>query len=222
MLAIGSANCYAQKWEPGRFTDIKGEIEKGFIRVNPPGKGPIKNEGFIEFKEDEKANPYPLSASDIHSFVAGKDSFVVARAPGGEEWAKNQLDFVKVELDEDIKLYVTKGGKGGGRGSGFGITPGVGIGTGIGTGGGGFGAGVDGGIAIPIGGGGNGGKKTIYYFGENTASMKRLTNENFEDTMADIMGDYPEVVDKIHAKVYVLANIDRLIAYFKQVKAAEK
>jgi len=35
------------------------------------------------------------------------------------------------------------------------------------------------------------------------------------------MGDYPDVVDKIKAKVYVLGNIDRLIAYFNQVKLAE-
>jgi hypothetical protein len=62
----------------------------------------------------------------------------------------------------------------------------------------------------------------VYYYGENTATMKRLNDQNFEDIMTDIMGDYPEVVDKIKAKVYVLENIDQLIAYFNQLKAADK
>jgi hypothetical protein len=215
MLMIVSAKSYSQKWQPGRFNDVKGNAESGFIRFGS-GKGPIKDEGFIEFKEDNKSEPFKLSASDLRSFVVGKDSFVVAHPPRNESWAKNEFDFVKVALDEDIKLYVTKGG-GGGRGHGFSIEPG--IGAGVGTGG--FGGGVGGGIAIPIGGGG-GYEKTTWYYGENTASMKRLTDLNFEDVMADIMGDYPDVVDKIHAKVYVLENIDRLLAYYNQVKGAHK
>ncbi|MDB4923628.1 hypothetical protein [Mucilaginibacter sp.] len=220
MLIIVSAKSQSNKWQPGRFTDIKGNTESGFIRINPSAKGPIKGEGFIEFKEDNKATPFKLSASDLKSFVVAKDSFVVAHAPGNETWAKNELDFVKVEIDEDVKLYISrggKGGKGGIGGSGIGFEPGIGIGTG------GYGSGVSGGVSIPIGGGGGySNEKTVYYYGTNTAEMKRITNENFEDVMTDIMGDEPEVVDKIHAKVYMLANIDRLIAYFKQVKAAGK
>ena len=216
MLMIVSANLYAQKWQPGRFTDVKGNIESGFIRLNPSGKGPIKNEGFIEFKEDNKSDPFKLSASDLRSFVVGKDSFVVAHAPGNETWARNEFDFVKVVLDEDVKLYAAGGVMGHG-GHGIAIEPGVS--TGVGTGG--YGAGVGGGIAIPIGGGGGTYEKLVYYYGENTAKMKRLTNQNFEDVMSDMMGDYPDVVDKIHAKVYILENIDRLIAYYKQVEQAE-
>jgi hypothetical protein len=211
MLMIVSAKSQSSKWQPGRFTDIKGNTESGFIRVNPSAKGPIKGEGFIEFRENDKSNPFKLSASDLKSFVVAKDSFVVAHAPGNETWAKNEFDFVKVEIDDEVKLYVSrggKGGKGGIGGSGIGFEPGIGIGTG------GYGSGVSGGVSIPIGGGGggSGNEKT------NTADMKRITNENFEDVMTDIMGDEPDVVDKIHAKVYMLANIDRLITYFKQVK----
>ena len=213
---ITCSSAFAQKWEPGHFTDVKGNIESGFIRLNPSGKGPIKNEGFIEFKEDNKSEPFKLSASDLRSFVVGKDSFVVAHAPGNETWARNEFDFVKVVLDEDVKLYAAGGVKGHG-GHGMAIEPGVS--TGVGTGG--FGGGVGGGIAIPIGGGGGTYEKLVYYYGENTAKMKRLTNQNFEDVMSDMMGDYPDVVDKIHAKVYVLENIDRLIAYYKQVKAGK-
>jgi len=197
---------------------VKGNIQNGLIRVNPSGKAPIKDEAFIEFREDKNTEPFKLSASDLKSFVVGKDSFVVAHAPQNETWSKNEVDFVKVVLNEDpVKLYAANAGSGGG--SGFGFSPG--ISTGLGSGGyGGFGAGLGGGISIPIG-SGRKGEKTAWYFGENTAEMKRLTNDNFEDIMTDIMGDYPDIVDKIRSKVYVLANIEKLVAYFKHVKEAD-
>lgn len=224
MLMIISAKIQAQKWQPGHFTDVKGNKETGLIRLDPSAKGPIKDEGFIEFKENNKANPFKLSASDLQSFVMGKDSFVVAHAPNNENWGKNETDFVRVAIDEDIKLFVTYGGKGSGGGSGFSFSPGIGAGIGTGGYGSGFGGGVSGGVSVPIGGhGGSGyGGKTTYYYGENQAGMKRLTNQNFEDVMIDIMGDEPDVVEKIHTKVYVLANIDKLIAYFKQVQASHQ
>src|ERR1700761_2982688 len=80
MLIAVSAK--SQKWQPGSFTDIKGNKVSGLIRENPTNKGPIKDEGYIEFKDDSKANPYKLSASDLKSFIIGRDSFVVAHAPG--------------------------------------------------------------------------------------------------------------------------------------------
>jgi hypothetical protein len=218
LLLLFAAMVSAQKWQPGRFTDIKGNRQSGLIRVNPSGKAPIKDEGFIEFKEDNKAEPFKLSASDVKSFVAAKDSFVVAHAPQNEAWSKNELDFVKVVLDEPLKLYAAHVASGNHNGVGF--APSISTGIGSGSYAGGVFGGLGGGISIPIG--GRGGEKTTWYFGENTAEMKRLTNENFEDIMADIMGDYPGVVDKIHAKVYVLSNIDKLISYFKQTKASAK
>lgn len=213
ITAFAVSRARAQKWLPGHFTDVKGNTETGFIRINPTARGPIPNEGYIEFKADNKTNPFKLSVSDLRTFVAGKDSFVVAHAPGNETWGKKDYDFVKVVLNEDVKLYATASGGKGGGGHGIGFEPG--LGAGVGTGG--FGGGFGGGLSIPIGGGGGGSEKTIWYYGANTAEMKRLTDENFEDVMTDIMGDDPEVVQKIHAKVYVLANIDRLITYFKQV-----
>ena len=217
LLILICISAQAQKWLPGHFTDVKGNKETGLIRINPSGKAPIKTEAFIEFKEDSKTEPFKLSASDLRSFVIGKDSFVVAHAPGNETWEKREYDFVKVALDEDIKLYeahVASGGK-----SGVGFAPEVGGGIGTGGYGGGFGGGVS--IPINIGGRGGGSEKTTWYFGANTAEMQRLTNENFEDIMTDIMGDEPDVVDKIHAKAYVLANIEKLIAYFENLKEAE-
>jgi hypothetical protein len=220
LILFAASTTNAQKWLPGHFTDVKGNVETGFIRINPSAKGPIPDEGFIEFREDNKTNPFKLSASDLKSFVIGKDSFIVAHAPGNETWVKREIDFVRVVIDEDTKLYVSSGGaNGGGGGPGFGFSPGVGIGTG------GYGGGVGGGISIPIGGvggGGGGNEKTVWYYGTNTAGMQRLTNENFEDIMSDMMADEPEVVEKIHAKVYLLSNIDRLVAYFKQVKGGQR
>jgi hypothetical protein len=220
MLTILSAKSQSGKWLPGRFTDVKGNSDTGLIRIDPAGKGPIKDEGFIEFKENNKTDPFVLSASDLRYFVAGQDSFVVAHAPRNETWSKNELDFVRVAIDEDPKLYVARGGKGGGRGIGIEPEVGAGIGTGFGSGGGGFGTGFGGGISIPIGGGRRGGDKATYYYGTNPASLHRITDVNFEDIMSDMMGDEPDVVEKIHAKVYVLGNMEKLIAYFKQVEAS--
>src|ERR1700744_4699861 len=103
MLVAVSAK--SQKWQPGYFFDTKGNKETGYIWLKPSGKGPIKDEAFIEFKENNKENPFKLSASDLKCFVVGRDSFVVAGEPPTSNWQYG-LDFVKVELDEDIKLYV--------------------------------------------------------------------------------------------------------------------
>ncbi|MDF2432501.1 MAG: hypothetical protein JWP44_2132 [Mucilaginibacter sp.] len=221
MLVIISAKSQSRKWLPGHFTDNKGNLGIGLIRIDPSGHGPVKNEDFIEFKENPKANPFELSASDLRSIVIGKDSFIVAHVMENRAKEKNGLGFVKVVLDEDIKLYAAKDERAGGHGISF--APEVGAGIGFGGGGGGFGGGLGGGISIPIG--GHSGRNSfiaVYFFGANPAEMKPLTNENFQDVMTDIMGDYPEVVNKIAEKVYRLDNIDQLIAYYKQVKAADK
>jgi len=218
MLIAVSAK--SQKWQPGSFTDIKGNKVTGLIRENPTNKGPIKDEGYIEFKDDSKANPYKLSASDLKSFIIGRDSFVVAHAPGNSNWSKKELDFVQVALDEETKLYVANVATGsGGGGLGSRVQPE--FGGGIGTGGyGGFGGGV--GINLGGGGGGRGKVITTFYYGANTATMQQLTPINFKDVMSDIMGDQPDVVDKIQSGQFNINNVDKLIAYFKQVKAAHK
>lgn len=215
MLIAVSAK--SQKWQQGYFYDIKGNKEAGFIRVDPRGREPIKDEAFIEFKDDKKDNPFKLSASDLRSFVIGRDSFVVAAEPQTSNW-RYGIDFVKVALDEDIKLYVFKGDGSGGI-AGSGIQPGFegGIGGGTGGYGGGFGAG----ISIPIGHGGHsGGNRIAYYYGANTAEMKELTPINFVDIMSDMMGDEPDIADAIRNNKYNLNNIDKLIADFKQAKAS--
>lgn len=206
----------SQKWQPGTFTDVKGNKVTGLIRENPGGKGPIKDEGFIEFRDDNKTNPYKLSASDLKSFTVGKDSFVVAHAPHNTYWTKKELDFVQVALDEEIKVYVAKvGSGGGGGGSGFGVQPEMAAGMGSG----GYG-GVAGGVGINLGGGGGGKIQRTYYYGANTAEMNQLTPINFKDIMSEVMGDEQEVVDKIQSGQFNLNNMDKLIAYFKQVKAS--
>jgi hypothetical protein len=217
MLTYLSAK--SQKWQPGSFTDVKGNKVSGLVRENPSKKGPIKDEGFIEFKDNSKSNPYKLSASDLKSFTIGKDSFVVAHAPRNTNWTKKELDFVEVALDEETKIYVAEVGTGGGGGSGIGVSPE--FGGGIGTGGY---SGAGGGVAINLGGGSGGRGKVMvtYYYGANTAEMEQLTPINFKDIMSDIMGDEPDVVDKIQAGKFNITNVDKLIAYFKEVKASHK
>jgi hypothetical protein len=219
----------AQKWQPGHFTDSNGNTSAGLIRIDESARGPVKNEGFIEFKQDKKAKEVNISASGLQSFVMGKDSFVVTHAPQGQFWPRYELDFAKIVLEEDgLKLYSTYSEHSaehyaGGGGSGFSI----GIGGGTGFGSRNFGVGVGGGVEIPLG-GSHGGSRDgyyggpVYYYGENTAEMKIITNENFADVMTDIMGDEPDVVNKIVAKAYTLQNMDALVAYFKQVQVARK
>jgi len=207
---------YAQKWQQGYFYDVKGNKETGFIWARPGGRGPIKDEAFIEFKGTNKENPYKLSASDLSSFVVGRDSFVVAAEPQTSNW-QYAMDFVKVALDEDIKLYLFRG-EGNGGISGSGIQPAFEGGIGGGTGG--YGGGVGAGISIPIGHGGHsGGNRIAYYYGANTAEMKELTPFNFVDIMSDMMGDEPDIADAIRNNKYSLGNIDKLIVDFKQAKA---
>ncbi|MCJ8209916.1 hypothetical protein MUY27_09360 [Mucilaginibacter sp. RS28] len=214
MLVVVSAK--SQKWQPGYFMDIKNNRMDGLINPNPGGKSPVKDEGFIAFKTNKDANEIKLSCSDLKWFVAGKDSFVVAHPPNGVNWA-HELDFVKVALDEQLKLYVLNGSSGKGSGSGVHFSPGFGLGVGGGSYAGG-------GVGISLGGGGgNGGRsKAVYYFGVNTAELTELNYQNFEDVMSEIMGDEPEVVEQIKAHRFGMGNLDKLINYFKQVKASHQ
>ncbi len=208
----------AQKWLPGHFYDTKGNKVTGLIHLNPSGKGPIRGEGFIEFKEDNKASTIKLSASDIRSFVIARDSFIVAAT---DRWSDQNLDFVRVALDAPLKLYSAFGAGSSGGGGGFSPQISGGIGTGIGSGGY-YGGGLGGGISIPIGGGSRAASKSIYFFGTNTADMKPISNQGFIDIMSEVMGDEPEVVEQIRAKKFSLNNIEKLIAYYKAVEDAHR
>jgi len=209
------ANAFAQKWLPGYFYDTKGNKESGLLHLNPSGKAPIKDEGFIEFRDDAKADVIKLSASDLRSYIVGRDSFVVAAT---DLYSDKVLDFVRVALNTDLKLYAAFGNEGGGGSSGF--SPQFGVGTGIGSGG--YGGGLGGGISIPIGGSSRGKTQAVYFFGSSTADMKPISNQAFIDIMVEIMGDEPEVVEQIRAKKFNLGNIEKLIAYYKTVEASHK
>ncbi|GGH04544.1 hypothetical protein [Mucilaginibacter phyllosphaerae] len=215
MMLTGQA-ATAQKWLPGYFIDVKGVKTEGYIYPNPGGSGPFKNEGFISFRDEEKSTPYYLSTSDLQCFVAGRDSFVVAHAPGNETWAKKEFDFVRVAVNSDMKIYATRGAdSGGGGGKKVQVAPAVGIGTGT------YGTAYGGGLGISIGGGGGSNKsKLSYYYGTNTANMKHLTGENFIDVMSEAMADEPEVVEQIRNHNFGIGNVEKLIAYFNKVKAS--
>ena len=204
----------AQKWQPGYFFDTKGNKVPGMIQTGQTGKGPIKNEGFIIYKENPKANEIKLSASDIKYYVAGKDSFIIAHPPAYETWPKAELDFVQVELDEPLKLYTYRGGSSG-RGGGFKVSPGFSGGIG----GGGYGGG---GVGISIGGGNNGGysKGANYYYGASVGEMTQVTPINFIDVMTDIMADEPQAVEAIQKGKFNISKMEALISYYKKLKAA--
>lgn len=205
----------AQSWQPGHFYDKRGGKNTGFIRQNPPGKGPIKDESFIEFKAYEKDPMQKLSASDIRSYVAGRDSFIVA-ASLTDDWANEQLDFVRVAVDAPIKLYMARVGNVSGRGKAVRVNPAVS--TGVGTGG--YGAGLGGGVAINLGRGGNGGTRIAYLYGESASRMQPVTDQNFIDVMTEIMGDEPEAVEQIKDKKFNLRNMEQLVALFNKLQGS--
>jgi hypothetical protein len=204
----------AQTWQSGYYYDVKNNKSIGLIKMKMSGKPPIAGEAFIEYKAADKAKSVKISASELSSFVMGRDSFIVAVAPRMGPWSKYELDFVKVVVDADPKLYMFRGKVSGGGG----VQPDVdlGVGGGFGTGGGGFGMGLGGGISIPLG----GHNVTGYYYGDNTAVMKELTPANFIDVMSQILGDEPEIVDQLHQNKYNLRNIDKLIANYYKMQAA--
>jgi len=213
MLFFGTA-AFAQKWQPGYFYDIKGNKVPGLIQQGQSGKGPIKNEGFIIYKDNAKANEIKLSARDLKYYVMGKDSFIVAHPPSYETWPKAEIDFVKVELDEPLKLYVYYGGSSGSGGGGFRVSPSFagGIGTG-GYGGGGVG------ISLGGGGGNNGGTRgATYYFGEGVSGMSQVTPMNFVDVMTDIMADEPQAVEAIQGGKFNITKMEGLIKYYRALK----
>jgi hypothetical protein len=204
----------------GYYYDINGEKVPGLINRYPAGKGIVKDEGFIEFKDDEKARPQRLSASMIHGFVIGRDSFTVSHPPrNGGPWTKNELDFIQVVVNSLTNLYMISGGSGGGNGGGKGHLIQPMVSTGIGTGG----MGMGGGIGINLGGGGGsggGGARNAYYYGETTATMQSFKPETFIETMSDVMGDEPSVVEKIRDGTFNINNIDGLVKYYKIMVAS--
>jgi hypothetical protein len=211
---VAAVSAEAQKWQPGYFYDVQGTKNAGLIRLFPSGRAPIKDEAFFEYKEFDKASAIKISASDTRSFVVARDSFVVA-ANGG--WSPYELDFVRVALNAQLRIFQAQGY--GGNNGGSSIIPGVGIGVGGGTGG--FGGGIGGGISIPLGGGGHGGSKgSIYFYGSNTANMKPISNQEFVDVMSEVMADEPDAVEQIKLNKYNLGNIEKLIAYYNKLAAS--
>jgi len=211
-FAIGSnAQGLSSKFQQGYYYDINGQKVEGYIRTGT-GKKLVENEGYITFKEEDKAPKQNLSASMIHGFVIGRDSFIVARAPRVGTWSKNELDFMQVLVNSPLKLYVINSA--GGNDGGSGISPSVGLGVGGGMG-------LGGGISLGSNLFGGGGHK-VYYFGSDTGSMTELKKQTFVDVMSEVMADEPEIVDKIKAKKYGFGDMEKLVKNYNELHDAKK
>lgn len=218
MALSASAQLGLNKWDDGYFYDANGKKVIGQIVVNPSGRSPVNDEGFILFRKDKGEEKESLSASMVRSFVAGKDSFTVAHAPRTEGWTGKRIDFVKVLVNEPLKLYATTGDGGSGGSAGPRISPSFGIG------GGSFGGGMGGGLGVSLGGGrgrGQGSGKIAYYYGDGPSSLTELKRDNFVPIMTEIMASQPEVVEKIKNKKYRYGNMDQLILDFYKLKEAQ-
>ncbi len=212
LLILSARAQFSKNFLPGHYRDTKGNLVAGLIQSAPSGRGPLKNQGFIAFKTDEKADKITLAASELEYFVTGRDSFVVAPAPMNANWSKYELDFVKVEVDEPIKIYALKAGSSGG----FGVQPSVGLGVG----GGSYGFGGGGGIGLTFGPRG-GGSRLTYYVGPSTGELTQVTRDNFTDVMSDVMADAPQVLDQLQNGRFSLSNINALFTYYRYVKAQQ-
>jgi hypothetical protein len=247
-ILLVSCNClYAQIWQPGYYTDVSGVKYAGIIRPAPGGKGPFPGEGYIEFKDSEKGEVIPLSTSDLQSFIVGQDSFVVAKAPAAGKWSKMQSDFVRVVMNEEVKIYALRVADGKpatykGSGKTHKISSTVRILLG------GYSADRNSAIAqnptitkeglykeapnftVPVvltsyktGPSTTGSNyKKWYYYGSNPQGLTYITDENFKETIAATMKSQPKVAEYILANPFGLDNIEQLIAYFNKVKLQGK
>lgn len=214
LLCLLSFSAIAQKWQNGYFYDKRGVKNVGYINQNPSGKGPIKNEAFIEFKEYEKDKPMKLSASDMKSYVVGRDSFVVAISLT-DDWASEQMDFIRVAINAPLKLYMAKVGNTSARQKAVSVNPA--LSTGYGSGG--LGGGLGGGVAINLGRNrGGGGTHIAYLYGESTNGMKAITEENFVDVMIEVMGDEPAAVEQLRSGKVTLRDMEKIIAYYHKLE----
>jgi len=215
-----SAQMFGGGFEQGYYYDINGQKVEGLINKNTSGKGPVPNEGYIVFKENDKAEKQKLSASMIHGFVVGPDSFVVAHAPRNGAWSKYELDFLWVSVDASTKLYTIYGSDRGRGGRGGGGGPRVSTGLGIGGGfGGGLGMGISLGSGLFGGGGGGGGSAhNTYYYGADVNNIAEVTKQNFVDIMTDVLADEPEVVQQIKDKKYKFGDMDALIKHYNELR----
>jgi hypothetical protein len=214
LFSLLSFSALAQKWQQGYFYDKRGVKNIGYINQNPSGKGPIKNEAFIEFKEYEKDKPIKLSASDMKSYIVGRDSFVVAVSLT-DDWASEQMDFIRVAVNAPIKLYMARVGNLGARQKAVSVSPA--LSTGYGSGG--MGGGLGGGVSINLGKNrDNGGTRIAYLYGESTNGMKAITEENFVDVMIEVMGDEPAAVEQLRSGKVSLRDIEKIIAYYHKLE----
>jgi hypothetical protein len=242
-----SISAHAQIWQPGYYTDVQGVKYAGIIRPAPGGKGPFPGEGYIEFKDSENGEVIPLSTSDLQSFVVGQDSFVVAKAPAAGKWSKMQSDFVRVVMNEEVKIYALRVADGKpATYKGSGKTHKISTATRLLLGG--YSADRNSAIAqnptitkeglykeapnftVPIvptsyktGPSTTGSNyKKWYYYGSNPQGLTYITDENFKETIATTMKSQPKVAEYILANPFGLDNIEQLIAYFNKVKLQGK
>jgi hypothetical protein len=217
MAFTAHAQMFGGKFDQGYYYDINGQKVEGLINDNTSGKGPLPNEGYIFFKENDKAEKQKLSASMVHGFVVGVDSFIVAHAPRLGGWSKYELDFLRVVINDSTKLYTIYGGDRGKEGRG-GVRPSVSTGLGIGGGyGGGLGMGLSLGSGL-FGGGGGGSSHAIYYYGSGVGDMVEINKQNFVAAMSEVLAAEPEAVKKVIDKKYKLGDMDALLKYYHQLR----
>lgn len=196
-----SAQLFSRKWVDGRLYHISGEVFNGQISWSPPQKSNYNESGDgIIYRNNPDAEPIPIPANKIVSFIMGNDSFVVSH-----NLDFHNTPFLSVKLNTPTKIYTS-------------LTHRQGIPMMLGTGGGGGPVSVGVGIGTTIG----GGTRKTYYYGADANNITKLEKKQFIEVMSSVMADKPEVVAKIKDKTFKYSNIDDLVEYYNTGKMPKK
>jgi hypothetical protein len=196
---VSSICSFAQEptasWEKGYYYNLKGNRFPGFINTYD-SKNRTFAERYFFFRVNEDDNEKKVYADSVKAYVTGPDSFVVSHVFG-----LKRTPFVRVIIDDSVKLYESKQM--------------VGSGTPIG----GMRANkfMSVGITIP----GAPHQATMYCYGSNPDDLSPLGSKPFFEEMSKIFASTPALLEEIKYQEYTYKNMDDIISHYFWYKRHE-
>jgi hypothetical protein len=109
-LFINGMELLAQPYQSGYFITLDHKQVKGSIKFAPILCGHLTSNGSvpgrIKVKPENESKVFELTADEIRGFVAGADSFVIMKNIPVSEREHFKRDFVKVEAQGPLDLFV--------------------------------------------------------------------------------------------------------------------
>ncbi|MEO6150888.1 MAG: hypothetical protein ABIN95_09270 [Mucilaginibacter sp.] len=169
-------------------------LDEGYYYDNTGAKisGFIRaGENQFFFKKYKKdVSEKKIAAGDIKGYVMGKDSFTVSRNP-----VFKKPPFLKVLINNSTKLYFFKADEK------ISFEPVSATSTG-------FAAGT------------GKGRSKYYFYGADPDALQLITETNFIAAMSELMGDKPEIIERVKDKTITLKNLEEWVLFYNQEKAA--